>query len=286
MTALIYGDECVSKDTDKFDQPISRLYDVIILIANPSRFMIIIITAVTDAWRLCQQDRTMGFVVFPSSSSMPIRSLCHHCALMHGDSVSKIGQWGNQSRVSRSSQLHPALSVHLWKCRYKYKRKYKYKYMHTNIQPNTTNEGKSLGSADLLNCTPPCLYACEKADTNISANTNTNIIYTQIFNQIQTISIAPCLVKVLHMCKYRYKYKYTYNHKHMHTNIQLNTTNEGRSLGSADLLKYIPHTRQFSAYMYKYRYKDKQNTNIDTYTTNEGTTLGQLIHPLSSVYSN
>ena len=59
MTALIYGDECVSKDTDKFDQPISRLYDVIILIANPSRFMIIIITAVTDAWRLCQQDRTM-----------------------------------------------------------------------------------------------------------------------------------------------------------------------------------------------------------------------------------
>ena len=73
MTAIVL-------DTDKFYQPLFSLYDVIIFIANPSRFMIIIITLVTDAWRLCQQDRTIRFsgvsIFIINANTQSLSSLC------------------------------------------------------------------------------------------------------------------------------------------------------------------------------------------------------------------
>ena len=152
----------------------------------------------------------------------------------------KYNKWGKESWVSRSSQLHSALSVRVWKCRYKYKCKYKYKYIHTIIQQNTTNEGTSVWSADPLNRTGPCQSSAH-VQIQIHRNTNTSIC-TQIFNWIQ----------------------------HM-------------SLWSADLPKYTAPTQCICT---NTDTKTSTNTNIDTYTTNDGTTLGQLIHPLSSVYSN
>ena len=102
---------------------------------------------------------------------------------MHGDCVSKIGQWGNQSRVSRYSQLHSALSVHMWNSRYKYKRKYKYKYKYNRWgnEPLVRGSSQSHGALSEV-CT------CTDTDTNTNAYTNTNIC-TQIFNRIQQMSL-------------------------------------------------------------------------------------------------
>ena len=105
-----------------------RLYDVIIFI-----------TTVTDAWQLCQQDRTMResvsgqqiFSIAPCLVStlvkMQIQIQAQIQIQIYAYKYStKYNKWGKESWVSRSSQLHSALSKRVWNCRYKYKCKYKY----------------------------------------------------------------------------------------------------------------------------------------------------------------